>query len=91
MRSIVYGLVSCFIVLSSNTIVADAHGGIHIHTTCGEVVEDDQPSNVCLELKPWYHRQHFEDDENIEEQSERLEDDTAWPGQREEFSDYLMR
>lgn len=70
---------------------SDGHGGIHIHLPEGdEEVEGTAPA-ICLELKPWYQREHFEDQENIQEQSERLEDDTAWPGQREEFSDYLMR
>jgi hypothetical protein len=70
---------------------SDNHGGIHIHLpACDEEVESTTPA-VCLELKPWYQREHFDDYEDIQEQSERLEDDTAWPGQREEFSDYLMR
>lgn len=79
------------LLLSPLTICADAHGGIHIHMpVCEEEVSDTTPA-VCLELKPWYQRQHFDDYEDIEEQSERLEDDTAWPGQREEFSDRLLR
>lgn len=92
MKLLTYGLIGCLFVLSSGQAIADAHGGVHIHIqNCDEEVEDDTVPNVCFEMKPWYHRQHFEDAEDIEEQAERLEDDTAWPGQREEFSDQLMR
>lgn len=77
------------------TLIADDHGGIHIHLKCGEDVEDDtyegMVPNVCLELKPWYQGQHYDYYENIESQADRLQEDTAWPGQREEFSDILLR
>jgi hypothetical protein len=39
----------------------------------------------------WYHGQHYDHYENIEDQADRLQEDTAWPGQREEFSDILLR
>ncbi len=77
------------------TIQADEHGGVHIHLNCGEDIEDNKYDgmvpNVCWEQKPWYHNQHFDEYEDIEDQAERLQDDTAWPGQREEFSDQLLR
>lgn len=91
MKILIYALNCSALLLAPLALYANDHGGIHIHLPTGdEEVEETGPA-VCLELKPWYHREHFEDFEDIQEQSERLEDDTAWPGQREEFSDYLMR
>jgi len=70
----------------------DEHGGIHIHLNCGENVEDEvKVPCFCMEQKPWYHHQHFDYYENVEAQADRLQDDTAWPGQREDFSDILLR
>ena len=74
---------------------ADEHGGVHIRIpTCEGVIEEegsDKVPEVCWELKPWYSHQHYEEYEDIETQADQLQDDTAWPGQREDFSDYLMR
>lgn len=84
--------LSLLMISPMTAVQANDHGGIHIHLRCGEEEEVDSPlPNVCMEMKPWYHNQHFDEYEDIEDQSERLQDDTAWPGQREEFSDYLMR
>ena len=33
--------------------------------------------NVCLELKPWYHREHFDGYNDIENQAERLQNVTT--------------
>jgi len=83
---------SLFSVLSINTVCSNDHGGVHIHLKNGEDIEDEPKSlPCCLELKPWYHHQHYDDYENIEDQADRLQDDTSWPGQREDFSDILMR
>lgn len=77
------------------TVQADAHGGIHIRIpSCEEDEEEEcekKVPEVCWELKPWYHHQYFDEYEDIEDQADRLQDDTAWPGQREDFSDYLLR
>lgn len=87
--------ISILGMTASAAAFADEHGGVHIMIPgCEDANEEggQQPvSPVCMELKPWYHHQHFDDYEDIEEQAGRLQDDTAWPGQREEFSDYLMR
>jgi hypothetical protein len=77
------------------TIQADVHGGVHVRiASCeedgNEESEEDLP-NVAMELKPWYHHQHFDQYEDINDQAYQLEDDTAWPAQREDFSDYLLR
>lgn len=72
--------------------IADEHGGIHIHTRYGEEIEGDSSTpNYCIQMRPWYYHQWYCDCDNIREQADRLQDDTAWPGQREDFSDYLLR
>ena len=75
-------------------VFANTHGGVHIHLRNGENIEDceaAQPPDYCMELKPWYCNQHYDQYEEIEDQAERLQEDTAWPGQREEYSDILLR
>lgn len=88
-----YFLIFSLIGTASLT-AADTHGGVHIHLHNGEQIEDcaaAQQPEYCMELKPWYHNQHYDEYEEIEAQADRLQDDTAWPGQREEFSDMLLR
>jgi hypothetical protein len=83
---------SLFSVLSVGTISSDEHGGIHIHLKCGEEIEDEvKTPEYCVELKPWYHNQHYDEYEHIEDQADRLQDDTTWPSHREDYSDILMR
>lgn len=90
-------VLSCSILgfAPNATIQADEHGGVHIHLHSGEDIEDNKYDgmvpNVCWEQKPWYHHQHFDEYEDIELQADRLQENTAWPGQREEFSDQLLR
>jgi hypothetical protein len=73
--------------------LADEHGGVHIHLRTGEEIEDNPCAvpSYCMELKPWYHHQHYDEYEDIETQADRLHDDTSWPSEREEFSDQLLR
>jgi hypothetical protein len=56
---------------------------------------DDDPNNPYgdLNFKPWYHRHEYYDagEERRQDPTGRLIDDTAWPGEREEFSDLLLR
>ena len=84
-------ILSCSIVYTH----ADAHGGVHVRIpTCEN--DEEEPEllpNVCIEMKPWYHHQQYDeyDKEDVEDQSYRLQDDTSWPGHREDFSDYLFR
>ena len=90
----VLSFLSLSMAVTSLSCSADEHGGVHIKIpTCEGVLEEEgeKTQEVCWELKPWYSHQHFEEYENIETKSEHLQDDTAWPGQREDFSDYLMR
>lgn len=93
MKRLVY-LLSCSL-LPLTLIQADDHGGVHVHLPACEneqVVDcEDKIPAVCIEQRPWYHNQHYDEYENIEDQADRLQDDTAWPGQREDFSDYLLR
>lgn len=73
-------------------VSADEHGGIHIHLPCGEEIEDEvKVPCFCMEQKPWYHCQHFDYYEDVEAQADRLQDDTEWPGKRDDFSDILLR
>lgn len=78
---------------SLSSLHADAHGGVHVRIPTCETVDDDlEPApNFCMEMKPWYHHQHFDEFEEIEDQAYQLQDDTSWPGHREDFSDYLFR
>jgi len=42
--------------------------------------------------RPWYyHHQDYSDLDPREEVDYALDDETEWPSQREDFSDYLMR
>jgi hypothetical protein len=42
-------------------------------------------------MRPWYDHLWYSDYENIEEQADRLQDETAFPSQRENYSDFLLR
>lgn len=81
-------------ILAFLPVKGNDHGGVHIHIpTCEDANEEEneQLPAYCVELKPWYHHQHFDEYEDIKDQSDRLQDDTSWPGQRQDFSDYLLR
>jgi hypothetical protein len=96
MQRLSYLLSFSILVFMPIAIVqADAHGGIHVRIPSCEEEDagecEEQVPEVCMELKPWYQHQHFDEYEDIEDQADRLQDDTAWPGQREDFSDYLLR
>lgn len=70
------------------------NGGVHIILPSGERVDDctlDEPC-PCDGGRPWYLQQHFDCYcSDIEDPVREVEEETAWPGQREEFSDYLFR
>lgn len=93
MKKLTYLSFSVFMLASCAIVLADEHGGIHIHLKNGEEINDNscEVPNVCMELKPWYQHQYYDEYEDIEAQADRLQDDTAWPSQREDFSDYLLR
>lgn len=77
-----------------SSLQANDHGGVHINIpTCEDAnaEENELKPEYCMELKPWYHHQHFDEYEDIRDQADRLQDDTSWPGQRQDFSDYLLR
>ena len=68
-------LLSFFIIGMTPAAFAETHGGVHIHLRNGEDIEDReaaQTPDFCMELKPWYHCQHYDEYEEIEEQAERL-------------------
>lgn len=95
MKSLIYLLSFSYLALITVTSIhADEHGGVHIRIpTCEDanIENNEEIPGVCMELKPWYHHQHFDDYEDIEDQADRLQDDTTWPGQRQDFSDTLLR
>lgn len=83
-----------FLMLTTCAILtANDNGGIHIHTRDGEQIEADSTNpTFCMGMRPWYYHLWYTDcAEDIEEQADRLQDETSWPSQREDFSDYLMR
>jgi hypothetical protein len=74
---------------------SDPHGGVHIILPgggCEDLEEDcvieDEPGR---EQEVWYRNPIFEDPEEDRDIPGWLENETQWPGQREEFSDYLFR
>lgn len=55
-------------------------------------VDEDDCDDTAEGHKPWYfHYHHHAFDEDLEDPSAELDEDAAWPGEREEFSDKLFR
>lgn len=99
-----FSCLAAFVVLGaalpSLSFASDFRGGVHIvmPDTC-EVVDDKgecaDEAGPGMEQPHWYwestRENIFEDPEEDRDVPGRLENDTQWPGQREEFSDYLFR
>ena len=86
--------------LPSSASTSDTRGGVHVFMpdTCEMVSDDgDRTCDDCsgMEQPQWYWEctrvNIFEDPEEDRDVPGRLENDTQWTGQREEFSDYLFR
>jgi hypothetical protein len=85
-------IISCFFLTSSieanqahckNNEVVVRHFGAE-NTLCN--TQED------LDFKPWYHHhQYYDEHEEHADPTGKLTDDTAWPAEREEYSDYLLR
>lgn len=86
-------ILYCSVLMLPAYAMTDEHGGIHIHMRNGEQIDDNNCSSpkYCIEMRPWYYHLWYSDYENIEDQADRLQDETAWPSQRENYSDYLLR
>lgn len=55
-------------------------------------VDDEDSDEVCEEPEPWHHHYHYsEDDVEFNTPSGELDHETAWPGQRVDYSDSLFR
>ncbi|MEI8124823.1 MAG: hypothetical protein WCG42_03625 [Parachlamydiaceae bacterium] len=101
MQKILFLLSIGLITTSTPTSLSgdDAHGGVHIFLPDGE--EEDADDDCCdmvddneergIPPRPWFQNQKFEVYEDNGDPTDELLDDTAWPGEREEFSDILFR
>lgn len=97
MQAINYFLTA--IVLSVSSIpyaAADCeHGAVHIHLSDGQEEVDcgQAPMFVPVDrpAHPWYLHEHFDYYTEDEDPNDELTDETSWPSQREDFSDYLFR
>lgn len=86
-----------FILIAS--VYADCpNGAVRIYLPNGEMYEDCQSYNIVQvpeDEREWYVSQRYdrfyEDYGENGDPTEELEEDTSWPGQREDFSDMLMR
>jgi len=96
-----FSLVSfCFVSLSTSYVVAncETHGAVHMILPDGEEeVDDGSDELICegqeygMEPHPWYSNEKFEAYSDEGDPTANLEDDTAWPGQQQEFSETLFR
>ena len=85
-----------FGALAPTSVAADNHGAVHIVVPDGEEEVDDGCEEAvaedCENYRPWYHRERFQNYYgDFDNPDAELEAETAWPGQREDFSDFLMR
>ena len=76
--------------------LAANQSGITYHIGGAEVPESEMDEDACQvsrEVHPWYYHQHVQTwAEDIEsDPTYQLDQDTAWPSQRDAFSDYMMR
>ncbi|MEI8365584.1 MAG: hypothetical protein WCF65_04115 [Parachlamydiaceae bacterium] len=100
MRAALYILSAALITTSLPHFLSadESHGAVHIVLPDGEEdIEDgccelvDPEEERGMPERPWYQNQKFEVFEDNGDPTDYLEEDTAWPGQREEFSDILFR
>ena len=100
MQKVIVFLSFCFISISQYSLVADSnsHGAVHLFLPDGEeIIEESVPEmpgcRDCTRrhLRPWYSNQKFEAYDYEGDPTSELEYDTAWPSEREEFSDTLFQ
>jgi hypothetical protein len=91
-------LVICLSAISmSISLIASAdsyNGAVHVVMpyTNEELIANDPPEYMyCNDSEVITCQMMFEDPEEDRDIPGQLENDTAWPGQREDFSDYLFR
>ncbi len=63
------------------------------HVTCFYLDDEDDDEDECSEeSEPWHHRSRMaEYEDEGEEEAWNLQLDSAWPGQREDYSDSVIR
>lgn len=66
----------------------------HLDPPCDP--EEAESYEEAAECRRWYHQHYnvmdqWQGDETEETPHNMLEDDTSWPGKREDFSDFLNR
>lgn len=68
-----------------------SHGGVHIVLPDGERVDECELDPCAAPMRPWYMHEHFDYYDDRFNPTYEVEAESAWPGQREEFSDFLLR
>lgn len=101
MRKLCHTLAIALVTVSLNPLSGyDSHGAVHIIMPDGE--EEVDGGGECCDLidsdeemgrppRPWYQNQKFDVLDDYGDPTLELEEETAWPSQREEFSDILFR
>lgn len=90
-------LMSLVIFLGALPVAVSANssnGAVHICIQGECEALEDEPVNSDYEWREqatYYHNHIFDDPEEDVDMPGWLENETQWPGQREEFSDYFMR
>lgn len=75
-------------ILGGNSTVGATTACFHSHH---ELCEDEE-DEACAEARPWHYRYtHQAREDEMEDPAYELEEETAWPSEREEFSDILLR
>ena len=87
-------LLVVFGALPAALLSNSSNGAVHIcvNGEC-EAIEDDPvlDDGSIQEQATYYHNRIFDDPEEDRDLPGWLENETQWPGQREDFSDYLFR
>lgn len=99
-------LTKLFAVITLSSTLSTSFFAFSNHVVIDQGNADDTDSHIDAygylqpeAPRPWYHdynHNHYNDFrgdlfEVDNDPTDRLEDDTAWPSQREDFSDYLFR
>lgn len=75
------------LIVITTFAILEANNGIHYIG-----YEDCNSTGDCPDVdeRPWYYRQEMQIYGEDRDPTEELRNDTAWPGEREEFSDRLF-
>lgn len=90
--------IGCSAFLTASTpcnapCIVDPEKSFHLDNNCQNSQNDGEGENCCNGegKKHWYFHYHHYDYDRDTDPTEELDEETAWPGQREEYSDTLFR